>query len=39
MLHFNNNLKFTMITESELKEIELRCAKAQMGPWKAFIVP
>ena len=26
-----------MITEEELKQIELRCASAQRGPWKAFI--
>lgn len=26
-----------MIDETELNEIELRCSKAQEGPWKAFI--
>lgn len=26
-----------MITEEELKQIELRCSRAQPGPWKAFI--
>jgi hypothetical protein len=26
-----------MLTEQELKEIELRCMKAQAGPWKAYI--
>lgn len=26
-----------MITEEELKQIELRCASTQPGPWKAFI--
>jgi hypothetical protein len=26
-----------MITEQELKEIELRCSKAQSMPWKAYI--
>lgn len=26
-----------MIDDSELTEIELRCSKAQNGPWKAFI--
>ena len=26
-----------MITEEELKEIELRCSKTQKGPWKAYI--
>lgn len=26
-----------MITEQELREIELRCMKAQSGPWKAYI--
>ena len=26
-----------MITDEELKEIELRCSEAQNGPWKASI--
>jgi hypothetical protein len=26
-----------MITDEELKQIELRCSNAQQGPWKAFI--
>jgi hypothetical protein len=26
-----------MITDEELKEIELRCSEAQNGPWKAYI--
>jgi hypothetical protein len=26
-----------MVTEQELKEIELRCAAAQNGPWKAYV--
>lgn len=26
-----------MITEDELKQIELRCSDAQPGPWKAYI--
>lgn len=26
-----------MITEKELKEIELRCSQAQPAPWKAYI--
>lgn len=25
------------MTEEELREIEVRCEKAQKGPWKAFI--
>ena len=26
-----------MITEDELKQIELRCSDAKPGPWKAYI--
>jgi len=26
-----------MLNEDELNKIELRCSKAQKGPWKAFI--
>ena len=26
-----------MISKEELREIELRCEKAQNGPWKAYI--